>query len=131
MKQKWLGAVLVFAAAAGLILWRESRRPADVGAANPPVGARVVLFADLSEVDEVGGCGSIIRGVREATKRGIATEEIDARRSSDLPSRYRLLVAPTVLLLDAGGHEVRRFEGESPKTVEAIQEQLDTLAPAR
>ena len=130
MTPKWPAAVFVFAAASGLIVWREARK--STPPVSPvPVGARLVLYADLSEIDEAEGCGAIIRGVREAVRRGVATEEIDARRSSDRLARYKLLVAPSVLLLDEAGREVKRYEGESPDTVRAILERVRNLPPRR
>lgn len=135
MRPKWLAAALVFAVAAGIVVWRESRRPAVPASvpASPATGStpRVVLYADLSEVDEAEGCGAIIRGVRDARGRGVAAEEIDTRERSDAPARYRLLLAPTVLVLDGSGREQRRFEGESPETVRAIQAELRRLAATR
>jgi hypothetical protein len=125
MKRKWAGAVLVFGAATGLIIWRELwHSPA---ASPAPAGARVVLYADLGEVDETEGCGAIIRGVREAARLGGATEEIDARKPSDRLARYKLLVAPSVLFLDEAGREVKRYEGEAPDTVRALLEQIRNL----
>lgn len=117
---KRLAAILVIAVSLGLVLWRESRRSAWVDVAALTAQPRVVLFADLAEVDEKEGCGAIIRGVRGAARRGTATLEIDARQPSDQLARYRLLVAPTVLLFDGAGREVARFEGEAPETVRAI-----------
>lgn len=135
MRFRWLAPVMVFSAAAGIIVWRESRRPSipsPAAKSSPVAGApRVVLFADLSEVDEAEGCGAIIRVVREARRRGLAAEEIDARSGADASARYRILVAPTVVVLDAAGRELRRFEGESPQTVRAIQTELERLATAR
>lgn len=135
MRPRWLWAVLVFSVAGGIVVWRESRRP-PVPAATPDsptsgTATRVVLYADLSEVDEAEGCGAIIRGVRDARGRGVAAEEIDARSGSDAPARYRLLLAPTVVVLDSVGREVRRYEGESPETVRAIQAELQRLAPPK
>ena len=128
------GALVVFAIAAALIGWRESHRPAATAAAapraTPPSGARIVLYVDLGEVDEAEGCGAIIRVVRRVGKSGVATEEIDAR-SAEPPAKYRLLVAPAVLILDAAGHELSRFEGESPKTVRAIETAVDKLTTRR
>jgi hypothetical protein len=92
---------------------------------------RVVLFVDLSEVDEVEGCGALIQAVREARTRGLATEEVDARDPGEGAKRYRLLTAPAVLLLDGSGREVRRFEGESPETIAAVRAELARLGPAR
>ena len=118
---------MVFGAATGLIIWRElGRSPA---ASPPPAGARLVLYADLSEVDEAEGCGAIIREVREAARRGVTTEEIDARKPSDRLARYKLLVAPSVIFLDEAGREVKRYEGEAPDTVRSILERIRNLLP--
>lgn len=88
-----------------------------------------MLFIDLSESTEVKGCGEIIGAVRQAARRGVPTEEVDVRDPGDRAKKYRLLVAPTVLIVDAGGHEQGRFEGESPETVRAIQAALSHLTP--
>jgi len=127
MKRKWVGAVLVFGGATGLIIWRELRH--SPAASPAPAGARLVLYADLSEVDEAAGCGAIIRGVRDAARLGVATEEIDARKPSDRLARYKQLVAPSVIFLDEAGREVKRYEGEAPDTVQAILERLRNLLP--
>lgn len=133
MRRKWLPAVAVFAVAGGLIVWREWRRPgtAPASARVSQAAVQVVLFADLSEVDEVEGCGAIIRGVREAAGRGVVTQEVDSTAPSSLVARYRLVMAPTVLFVDGAGHELARHEGEGPDTVRSIQAGLASLAPAR
>lgn len=89
-----------------------------------------MLYVDLGEVDEAEGCGAIIRAVRRAGKSGMVTEEIDVR-IAEPPTKYRLLVAPAVLILDAAGQEVGRFEGESPTTIRAIEAALGKLTAAR
>lgn len=133
MKPRYLlGALLILAAAGSLVAWREANRPATPTPKPAASGApRVVLFVDLSEVDEKEGCGAIIHAVRAAAKRGLATEEIDAREPGEAAKRYRLLIAPAVVVLDAEAREARRFEGESPATVMAIKAELERLAPAR
>lgn len=127
MKREWVWAVLVVGAATGLIIWRELRRSPTIPAA--PAGARIVLYADLGEVDEAEGCGAIIRGVRDATRLGVAAEEIDSRMPSDRLARYKLLVAPSVIFLDESGREITRYEGEAPDTVRAILERIRNLLP--
>jgi cytochrome c-type biogenesis protein len=91
---------------------REARRPP--AAPQPLPGAdKVVLYADLSETDEAEGCDAIIRGVRDAAKRGSPVLDVDARNPSGDVARYRLLAAPGVLFLDDPGGEVAGLEGES------------------
>lgn len=126
-------ALLVFAVGAALVVWREAHREPSAATTPSPTSAgraRVVLYVDLGEVDEAEGCGTIIRAVRRAGKNGVATEEIDAR-SAEPPAKYRLFVAPGVLILNAAGQELARFEGESPKTVRAIEAALGKLTAPR
>ncbi len=123
MKRRHVGAAAVLALAGAVIVWREAHRE-PARQAVPANGVRVVLYADLGEADEAEGCGAIIRGVRQTAKRGSPTLEVDARSPSEHLARYRLLVAPTVLLLDTSGRETARFEGEGPETVRAILKRL-------
>lgn len=114
--------------AGAVVAWREAYRAPAAGS-TPARSPRVVMLIDLSETEEAGGCGVIIHAVREAARRGIATEEIDARDSGTRTEHFRLLVAPAVLILDDGGREVRRFEGEAPETIKAIRDELARLSP--
>lgn len=132
MKLRWIGALGVLALAVGVVAWREAYRSSPPAPpATPPGTTRVVLFVDLSETEEEEGCGAIIRAVRDARKRGVATEEVDTRDPGDRAKRYRLLVAPAVVVIDGSGHEVKRLEGESSDTVRAIRAELDRLALSR
>ncbi len=128
-------AMAVLAAALATVGWRESQRRASPASSPSPGTAttpQVVLFVDPSEEGEAGGCGAIIHTVRAAAKRGVVTEEVDAREPGERATHYRLLVAPAVLVLDASGREQRRFEGEAPATVKAISDEMDKLsAPKR
>ena len=56
--------------------------------------------------------------------------EVDPRSGSDLLREHRVVVEPTVIVLDDGGEEVARFEGEDPKTIAAIGLALDELRGA-
>lgn len=132
MKRRWIAALAVLLVAGGIVAWREAHRSKAAAASAVPAAApRVVLFVDLSEVDEQEGCGAIIRAVRDARKRGVATEEVDARDPGDRAKRYRLLVAPAVVVLDPSGRELKRLEGESSDTIRAIRAELDRLTPSR
>jgi len=131
MKLKLIGALAVLVLAGGIVAWRQAHRNRAAAPAPVPGATRVVLFVDLSEVGEEEGCGAIIRAVRDAKKRGVATEEVDARDPGDRVKRYRLLVAPAVVVLDGSGRELKRLEGESSDTVRAIRAELDRLAPGR
>lgn len=123
MIRKRLAGIAVLLAAAGLIVWRTTRAPIAPPqhfSQQPGRPARVVLFADLQEADEIPGCGQIIKAVRDAARRGIATRELDARHDAETARGYKLLVAPSVIIFDTTGKESRRFEGESADTIAAI-----------
>lgn len=88
----------------------------------------MLLVADLSEADKEGDrCAEIIQAVRAARARGITVQEYNPDSQSPLLSRYRVLTAPTVLVLDAQGEVVSRHEGEAEQTVAAIRTQLERL----
>ena len=130
-KLRLAAAIGVIAVAAAIVAWREAGRSQVASGGAAARRRQVILFVDLSEGGEEAGCGAIIHAVRAAAKRGVVTEEIDARAPGDRVETYRLLIAPAVVVLDADGREVRRFEGEAPDTVEAIRTELDRVAPAR
>ncbi len=91
----------------------------------------VVMAINLGEEDEEGGCGDVIHAVRAAAKQGVRTREIDTRNQADLDAaskKYRILVQPTVVLLDDADKEVRRYEGESKETITALKTDLDAMA---
>lgn len=121
--KRWLGlGILVVAIAAVLVLkWaRSSKAPALASSGAP----RVLLYADLGEIEE-HGCGDIIKAVRSAGDRGIATRENDAA----LGKLHRVTIEPTVVILGADGKEQARFEGESDTTIDAVRTALAKLAP--
>lgn len=130
-KLRVVAAFLVVAAAAAVVAWREVARPNAPDSTAASAKPRVVLFADLSEEDEEAGCGAIIRAVREAATRGVVTKEIDARAPGDGAKKYRLLVAPAIIIFDTDGREQRRFEGETPDTVKAIGAELERVFPPK
>lgn len=93
--------------------------------------ATVVMAINLGEEDEEGGCGDVIHAVRAAAQKGVRTREIDTRNKADLEvasKTYRIMVQPTVILLDAADKEVRRYEGESRDTITALKADLNQMA---
>ncbi len=91
----------------------------------------VVMAIDLGEEDERGGCGDVIHAVRAAAKKGVRTREIDTRNEADMQAaskKYRIVVQPTVVLLDDADNEVKRYEGESKETIAALETDLDAMA---
>lgn len=128
-RANWILAGAVIAAAISVVVWREMRpAPKEANEQSLP---QVVMFVDLSEVNEVDGCGAIIRSVRQAASRGVRTLEVDARSPGNQAARFRLLTAPVVVFLNDRGIELARLEGESAQTIRQIQARLDAIAPAR
>jgi hypothetical protein len=129
MRIRWIGVAVVLLAVVGLLLVKQQAHrvsPALTGNVERP---SVLLVADLREAGEPGdACAEIIHAVREASKRGIRVQELMPDSGSDLLQRYRVLTAPTVLVLSEDGRELGRFEGESRETVNAIRTRLATLA---
>lgn len=127
MKLKWFGLVAVALIAIAILAYKahvSRETPVAVADSFP----RVLLVADLSEADSEGdACAEIIRSVRAARTRGITVQELNPDAKSELLSRYRVLVVPTVLILDPSGNEVARFEGESRQTATAVQARLENL----
>lgn len=127
MKVNWIGVAAVLLVAGAIIGYK-----AHTSAARTHVGKevlpRVLLVADLSEADAAGdGCAEIIQLVRAARDRGIAVQELEPGSKSDLLTRFRVLTAPTVLILDSSGQVVTRFQGEGRDTVAAIRAGLQQL----
>ena len=91
----------------------------------------VVMAINLGEEDEEGGCGDVIHAVRAAAKKGVHTREIDTRNKADMEAaskKYRILVQPTVVLVDDADREVRRYEGETKETITSLKTELDQMA---
>lgn len=130
MKVRWLGVGLVAVlVACTLLLKSRTRHNVSYTTANGTPA--VVLVADLREANDTDdGCATIIRAVRQASKRGVNVAELSSDSNSDLLRRYRVLTVPTVLLLDQTGKEIGRFEGEDTTTVKAVQARLAALSGA-
>jgi len=60
-------------------------------------------------------------------ERGIPVQELSPDSKSEMLHRYRVLIVPTVLILDRSGQVVFRFEGEDRQTVVAVRTQLAQL----
>lgn len=127
-KGKWIGLVCVLLAAVAIVVYKQralGTAPLEVAAGTPSV----ILVADLNEAEEAEDrCGEIIRAVRAAGKRGVKVEELMPNSASELLARYRVVSAPTVVILDKDGREAARYEGEEEKTVQAIEARLATLS---
>lgn len=134
------GLLLIFLCAFGIIAYRRSVRARAPGAhsaharpalARSPSAARTVpLFADPGEAGTTCVCGRIFEVARAARARGVNVREIDPDREQSVARKYRVTVAPTLLVLDGTGCEVARHEGESGDVLTAIQTDLGKI-PAR
>ncbi len=129
----WLVAAIALLGVAGCRSGEPSRdgSPSASAAAPLAAGGTVVLVANLGEAEDECGCGEIIRDVRAAAQKGVSTKEIDTRTNKDEAKKYRVLVVPAVVFLDASGKELRRYEGESEETIKNMKVDLDTLASAK
>ena len=128
-----LAAVVIAIGAVLALKFRQAEATAAVapraGFSAKPSRASVLLFADLREANEgEDGCALIIRAVRSARQRGLAITEYDAGSSPDVRKRYRVMVEPTVIVLDSGGHEIARYQGEDAATLAAIRAEIARLS---
>ena len=128
MKPKHVAVIAIFVAAGVIIGYKHLRDTPAQSTLDAAIAPRVVLVADLSEAEEKCACGEIIRAVRAAQQKGVATREFTADSKSELLKRYQILTAPTVLFLDAKGKEIARYEGEDARTVEETRSQLKRMA---
>ncbi|HEY0712488.1 MAG TPA: hypothetical protein VGF45_07430 [Polyangia bacterium] len=134
MKLRSAGVIGVLAIAASIVVYKTKSSSTGSAGRVASVSSKasrptVVLIADMREAEDPCVCGQIIRSVRSAAARGIPTTEIDPAESPQLASTYNARVAPAVLLFDASGNEMRRFEGESAETMVALQAALEQLSP--
>ncbi len=128
MKSRLFAVIAIFAAVAVIIGYKHLHNTPGQSTMDAGIGPGVVLVADLSEAEEKCACGEIIRAVRAARQKGVATQEFTADSKSEMLKQYRILTAPTVLFFDAKGKEIARYEGEDKKTVEEIRSQLKRMA---
>ncbi len=126
MKKNTLYVIVVVLLAAGLVIFKQRTAPKIT---NREVSLpAVVLIADLREADSPNDtCAEIIRVVREARSQGVKVTELMPNSDSDLLRNHRVVVVPTVLVLDREGRELNRFEGESVATLNAIRTRLGQI----
>ena len=130
MRTNAIGLLVIAAAVAGVVGYKLVTKQNEPAATAPAVNARILLYADLGEADSECGCGEIIRAVRDASRHGVPTRENDDALGREL----EVTVSPTVVILDAKGHEQARYEGESDATIARLLDslaKLETETPAR
>lgn len=129
MRRALIGVGLISCLVAAVACKGTTTTQASAGEKAKPT--TVVMAINLGEEDEEFGCGDVIHAVRTAAKKGVRTREIDTRNKADMEAaskRYRIMVQPTVVLLDDADKEVRRYEGESKDTIDALKTDLDLMA---
>ena len=138
---KRVSIIAAVALAAGLVLWLKSAstkkngpnlvttaQKTTVEKRDQPVS--VILFADPRETEAECGCADIIRLARETKDwQGVQFREVDSRHTSKLSNEYKVLVSPTVIVLD-GKSAPQRFEGEAKSTIDQLESVLKTLMPS-
>ncbi|MCM3661570.1 thioredoxin family protein [Georgenia satyanarayanai] len=106
----------------------SSSLTADALGLSGPLGERATLLQISS-----GFCApcraarGLLARVAETTP-GVRHLDIDVAHDTDLAARLEITQTPTVVVLDAGGTVVTRYEGV-PRLA-AVRELLDRLAPA-
>lgn len=113
---------------------RAEAPPAAPAVTTEPQAARasVLLFAELREAEEEKDrCGIIIRSVRAVRQHGVNVTEYDSGASPDVRKQHRVVVEPTVIVLDGFGREVARHEGEDDATMQAIRADMTRLSGGR
>lgn len=141
MKQSYRFAILavVGVALAGILAlkYRDRARLSESPLPPPPAAvaaerrASILLFTDLSEAGTEDACAILIETVRAARERGFMVTEYDSGKAPDVRKRHRVVVEPTVIVLDASGREVARHEGEDISTIEAVRADIDRLSGGR
>jgi hypothetical protein len=131
MKARWIGLVSILAVVVALVVYKQAvKAPAAPAATGPLIAAQgptVLLFADPREAEETCGCGEIFRLVRDAGTHGVLVQEIAPDSDDERIRAHRVVVSPTVIVLDANENEIARHEGEDPATIAAIRAGLDNL----
>ena len=131
MKARWIGILAVVVIATALVVYKQTTKAPAVPTAAETTSSEhsptVLLFADPREAESACGCGEIIRLVRDAGTHGVLVQEIAPDSGDELIQDHRVVVSPTVIVLDSSKTEVARHEGEEPATIAAIRADLDDL----
>ncbi len=127
MKGRWIGLAGVLLVGVAIVTYKQvasDTAPLEAVSGTPSV----LLVANLNEAGEADdGCAQIISAVRAAGQRGVKVAELMPNSSSELLAQYRVVTAPTVVIIDKDGRQAARYEGEDRETVQAIEAKLATL----
>ena len=127
MRIKWIGLLAVVLIAVMIVVVKESSQHTQTVVEHGSQLPTVLLVADLNEANSEDNCARIIHDVRAAQARGISVEELNPNSSSNLLQGYKVLVIPTVLVLDKSGKVVSRYQGEDSQTTAAVHSALEKL----
>jgi hypothetical protein len=130
MTGKRIGLLAIALVASGIVVYKAALTGSssfDVSFARDDRSPSVLLIADPRQAKETCGCGEIFRLIRAAGSRGLPIREIAPEANGAAVRKYRVVVSPTVLILDESGAEVARYEGEDGRTIEAIRTDLERL----
>ncbi len=136
MKTRWIPILAVALVAITIVAYKQLRQaPREKGGADgigaSAASSSVLLFADPREANGDDPCAEIFRLVRQAGARGIRVREVAPSDATEATRKYRVTVAPTVLIVDSSGHIVSRYEGESSDTIQAVRASLENLTKSR
>lgn len=133
---KKLILALIIAAAAGIVIYKMTNRPAPAPAqttvtssASTASGKPVFyLFHDPADQDE--GCRRIYsfadRAERELAGK-IEVKRPEVKSEKGVVDKYQVRVLPTILVVDSSGAVKERFEGEEKETVTRLEEMMTRL----
>ena len=107
-----------------IVLLSSALAYAAPGSSTKPT---VVVVADFREADAPCGCGDIIRLARGVASKGISVREVPPGGDRNLIERNHIKALPTVLVLDAAGAVLARYEGESKQTADALRANLEKI----
>jgi hypothetical protein len=135
MTWRWIGLLAIALVATAIVVYKAAVSGSssfDVSIAGPPDGRSplVLLIADPRQAEQACGCAEILQLVRAVGSRGLPVREIAPEANEAAVRKYRVVVSPTVLILDESGSEVARYEGEDRRTIEAIRTDLERLFEA-
>ena len=136
MTKRWFPVLAIALIAVALVSYKQlTKVPSATStsfrqSAEKRSGLSLLLVADPREASESDGCGQIVRMVRAAGVRGIALRELSPGAAPQIDSRYRVVVSPTVLVLQ-DGKVLKRYQGESPETVQSVRAELQVLEDHR
>jgi thioredoxin-like negative regulator of GroEL len=133
---KKLILALIIAAAAGIVIYKMTNRPAPapvqttVTSSTPTASGKPVFYLFHDPADQDEGCRRIYsfadRAERELAGK-IEVKRPEVKTEKGVVDKYQVRVLPTILVVDASGAVKERFEGEEKETVARLEEMMVRL----